>query len=151
MAAYRVLKNIAGYRKEQLVKYGAKKRPGEVVQELPPVNTVIRLYQTIYSDREKMSFGSYGREHLLPATGCRTESGRERYWQVIGYTKGIENPCKANNHMMVKCVNPEVVHKSIQSYPVIQISYGILRVKIDGYVKQDGSICVDDKEFYEYM
>lgn len=150
MASNRVLKNIAGYRKEQIVKYGAKMSPGEVVQELPPVNAVIRLYQTIYSDRDKMSFGSYGREHLLPATGCRTEGGRERYWQVMGYTKGIENPCLANNHMLVRCINPEVVHKITQSYPVIQLSYGILRIKIDGYVKEDGTVCVEDENFLKY-
>lgn len=151
MAVNKILKNITGYRKEQIAKYGAKISPGEVVQKLPPVDTVIRLYQTIYSDREKMSFGSYGKEHLLPATGCITEGGRERYWQVIGYTKGMENPCQANNHMLVRCINPEIIHKITQSYPVIQISYGILRIKIDGYVADDGTVCVEDKEFYKYM
>jgi len=144
-----IRKNRVGYEKPKVVTYGELREPGCVVQALPPVNSIIRLYRTIFTIRDKVLCGSYGREHSTPAEGCLTGAGKERFWQVVGYTRGIEYPKLSNNHMLVKCINPEVMGNIQQSYSVIQISYGILRVKVDGYVDEDGCIVEVDKSFYE--
>lgn len=150
MSRSRIRKNLAGYRRPCTAVYGELREPGCVVQPLPPVGSIVRLYETVYLDRDKLFEGIYGREHTVPAGGCRTEGGRECFWQVMGYTMGIENPKKANNHMILKCINPELRVHHTTTFSCVQISYGVLKVRVDGHVEEDGTYVCTSNALYDY-
>lgn len=143
-----IMENRVGYEKEKPRTYGEKSKAYEIWQELPPVDAIIRLYEVVYTDREMVRFGSFGRKHLLPATGCIVAGGRERFWRVLGYTMGIDKPRNPRNHMLVQCVNPEIPSGIRSSYAVVHISYGNLLVKRDGEFRDGKPYVTCEDDFY---
>lgn len=114
-----------GYRKPRPVKYGEEHLAGEILAELPPIGSIIEVYEMSYKEDGE-------NKKMLPASGCGygTSGKLPKQMVVEAYTKGIENVRASNNHMILRCVYPinDGLIGSRVSYPVIQVTYGVLKI-----------------------
>lgn len=134
-------KGFAGIEKERPT-YGPMRDKLEVVQDLPPVGSLIRLFEVTYLDRTSYRMSEMGdvcnavREFWSVAEGCTTARGVHMLFEVMSYSRGIENPLDGKNLMYLKCVYPKHASKynMTTTFPTLQVAVGALRVK---YYKED--------------
>lgn len=111
--------------------YGKMREKLEIIAELPPVGSIVELYETVYRERNIMRDGQLLRNYKVPVSDGISEFGNIRKFKVEKYTKGIEFPLDSSNHMILRhfnSINGEVGWKT--SVPVRQISVGAVAVKV---------------------
>lgn len=119
---------ICGY-KRACPSLGKMQTPYEQLAELPPVGSRIKLYEIEWCSREDrakkhrkkknkgMNIVIEKRSYLVPPPNCSTIDGKEKIFEVVQYTQGIDAPFLLNNHIVLRCVYPKRIFGEITTIP----------------------------------
>lgn len=87
--------------------YGKMREQIEIIAELPPVGSIVELYETVYRSRNLIRNGQCLRDYKIPVTDGLSEKGGVRQFKVMGYSKGENFPLDASNHMLLRYYDPQ--------------------------------------------
>lgn len=107
------------------------------VYELPPVNSVVRMWDLVYSVHNQgeealdANDTAGSKLKLRPLEGCKSESGEIKEFLVAGYTHGVEYPLDSRNKILLECVFPKKSRGlGKTSVPTLWISTGSVRAEV---------------------
>lgn len=107
-------------------KYGTYRKPNELVNELPPIGSMVYVESTYTSFDEK---GMYFTYKLDNGPNYVDGHGTPRLFKVISYSKGIDNPFNKQNRVQLESTskNGRVVKVDVYTYLV---ATGSMRLRI---------------------
>lgn len=101
-------KSFAGCEKAR-PSYGIMQDELKVCYELPPVGSIVEVYDVCWLERNKYEEDGKKpyRTFLQPHPNCVSENKVIKRFRVRAYTHGIERPLYYPNKMVLECVYPE--------------------------------------------